>query len=414
MVPVTDPAIDNSLSVVMERIGAQLKRELVWPSPAAGFAFWAFAQMEMPTFIAQPPGVMEAGFVDRFSEAPILACCGYLLAQGAPQWLEGDDLVGTWAAAAERLSGRDALPTDRQSFFFRPVELLGLALGAAFVEASHPQPVRWLRRLIEEGSDRTDRDPWHMSLVLLARTALGRAPRGRVDLHDDLDATEVAGCWLLASLQPEVAVRAGLTEPCERMENQLLRRLLLTGIPEADVAEYALLYCAVATAVNKRLPVSGAAPQAALTTLTQVLRRFPAIVRNLGTRQRSRPPLANIKDEYDVQDLLRGILRGLFDDVRTEEWTPSRAGLTSRIDLMLKREGIFIETKMTRKSLSQRKVTEELITDKELYRSHPDCKMLVCFVYDPDHRLDNPVALEDEVTDLDGPLPTITIVAPFV
>ena len=57
--------------------------------------------------------------------------------------------------------------------------------------------------------------------------------------------------------------------------------------------------------------------------------------------------MAKINNEYDVQDLLRGILAGLFDDVRNEESTPSHAGLTSRTDPLLKNEQIIIETKMT-------------------------------------------------------------------
>ena len=82
-----------------------------------------------------------------------------------------------------------------------------------------------------------------------------------------------------------------------------------------------------------------------------MLRRFPAIVRELGKRHNRRPPLADINDEYDVQDVLRGVLSGLFNDVRDEENTPSHAGLRSRMDLLLKREQIVIETKMTRDGL---------------------------------------------------------------
>ncbi len=111
--------------------------------------------------------------------------------------------------------------------------------------------------------------------------------------------------------------------------------------------------------------------------------------------------------------MLRGVLSGLFDDVRDEETTPSHAGLRSRIDLLLKREQIIIETKMTRDGLDQRKVAEELAIDKELYRSHPDCRTLVFFVYDSGHRLTNATALEADLTDLTSPIPTLVIVAPL-
>jgi REase_DpnII-MboI len=42
---------------------------------------------------------------------------------------------------------------------------------------------------------------------------------------------------------------------------------------------------------------------------------------------------------------------------------------------------------MTRKSLGQRELVEQLIVDKAQYQRHPDCSTLVCFVYDPARRL---------------------------
>ena len=83
------------------------------------------------------------------------------------------------------------------------------------------------------------------------------------------------------------------------------------------------------------------------------------------------------------------------------------------MDLFLKNETIVIETKMTRAGLNQRKVAEELAVDKELYRSHDSCRVRVCFVHDPGRHLRSPAALENDLTDLSGPVPTIVIVAPF-
>ena len=75
--------------------------------------------------------------------------------------------------------------------------------------------------------------------------------------------------------------------------------------------------------------------------------------KTLARRQRDRVPL-EIKDEYDVQDLLHAILKLHFDDVRPEEWTPSYGGNSSRMDCLLKREQIVVEAKMTRKGLDQK------------------------------------------------------------
>lgn len=169
---------------------------------------------------------------------------------------------------------------------------------------------------------------------------------------------------------------------------------------------------------GEEINVPGSAPEigidqaAPLAIIMQLLHRFPAVVRELGIRHGQRQTMVQINNEYDVQDLLRGILTGLFSDVRGEEPTPSRAGLASRMDLYLKHEKIVIETKMTRPGLTQRKVAEQLAIDKELYRSHNGCRTLVCFVYDPGGHLRSPAALENDPTDLSGSVPTIVIVAP--
>jgi REase_DpnII-MboI len=64
--------------------------------------------------------------------------------------------------------------------------------------------------------------------------------------------------------------------------------------------------------------------------------------------------------EYDVQDLLHALLHLYCDDIRTEEWTPSYAGASSRMDFLLKKEKIVVEVKKTRQGLDAREVGEQL------------------------------------------------------
>jgi len=128
-----------------------------------------------------------------------------------------------------------------------------------------------------------------------------------------------------------------------------------------------------------------------------ICNQFHAVVRQLGNRHDNRPTL-EITDEYDVQDLFHALLRLYFDDIRREEWTPSYAGKSTRMDFLLKNEGIVIEIKKTGNGLDAKKVGEELIIDIAHYRSHPDFKMLVCFVYDPENRIVNPTGLENDLS----------------
>lgn len=131
--------------------------------------------------------------------------------------------------------------------------------------------------------------------------------------------------------------------------------------------------------------------------LERVFRNIRKLFRELENRSQGRDPFA-IRDEYDLQDVVRGLLRMFFDDVRPEDFSPDRAGARSRIDFVLKSERIVIETKMTRRTLGKKDVAEELIVDIERYKGHPDCGALIALVYDPEHRIDNPHGFERDLT----------------
>src|SRR5260370_40048247 len=126
--------------------------------------------------------------------------------------------------------------------------------------------------------------------------------------------------------------------------------------------------------------------------------RFGLIARSLAQRGRNRTPLT-IEDEYDVQYLFKGLLKLFFDDIRPEEWTPSYAGKSTRMDFLIKSEQIVIELKMTRAGLkTATQVGEELIIDIHKYRYHADCKTLVAFVYDPERHIVEPRSLENDLS----------------
>jgi hypothetical protein len=63
-------------------------------------------------------------------------------------------------------------------------------------------------------------------------------------------------------------------------------------------------------------------------------------------------------------------------------------------------------------SLNDKKIGEQLIVDIERYQAHPDCDRLVCFVYDPDHHIRNPIGLEKDLSRKDEKLEVIVVVAP--
>ncbi len=136
-----------------------------------------------------------------------------------------------------------------------------------------------------------------------------------------------------------------------------------------------------------------------LDQIVHLCNNFPSVVRQLKSRPRDREPL-EINDEYDVQYLFHALLKIFFDDVRPEEWAPSYAGQSAKMDFLLKDEKIVIETKMTREKLSDGKIGDELLVDIDRYKEHQDCETLVCFIYNPQNKIKNPPSFISDFEDM--------------
>lgn len=150
------------------------------------------------------------------------------------------------------------------------------------------------------------------------------------------------------------------------------------------------------------------------TTLSveQICSRFHLITRQLRSRHEGRDTL-DVQDEYDVQDLMHALLSLHFDDIRPEEYTPSYAGKSSRMDFLLKREATVVEIKKTRSGLDAKELSSQLIEDIERYKAHPDCRTLICFVYDPEGLIANPRGIEADLSREENPFPVDVFIRPL-
>lgn len=133
-----------------------------------------------------------------------------------------------------------------------------------------------------------------------------------------------------------------------------------------------------------------------LQQVAQLAETFHRVALSLCNRQHNRPDF-QIINEYDVQDLFGAMLFTRFKDVRREEYGPSYAGGSTRADFYIKDYAIVVEIKMTRDGLTDKKLGEELIIDIAHYKQR-GCKAIICFVYDPEHRLKNPNAIEIDLS----------------
>jgi len=155
-------------------------------------------------------------------------------------------------------------------------------------------------------------------------------------------------------------------------------------------------------------PQAGSDPGELVKTLC---RRFHFVARQLRLRGEYRATLS-VEDEIDVQDLLHALLRIQFDDISTDEWTPSYSDGAPRTAFLLNDSRLAVIVKKTRPGINAKDLTSQLRIDAERYRSHDRCTTLVCFIYDPEGRIGNPRGLETNLTSVSDSFVIDVLVAP--
>jgi CheY-like chemotaxis protein len=131
--------------------------------------------------------------------------------------------------------------------------------------------------------------------------------------------------------------------------------------------------------------------------LFNVLETFSTCADILSDRKHNRPSF-KISNEYDVQDILHVILKPFYPDIVPEEHTAKRAGSEKRIDFVVKGLETVIEVKMIRSKEHARRLADELDVDIRNYHTHPACKRLICFVYDPKRLISDPRRVEKDLS----------------
>ncbi|HKB04752.1 MAG TPA: DUF2321 domain-containing protein [Gemmataceae bacterium] len=125
----------------------------------------------------------------------------------------------------------------------------------------------------------------------------------------------------------------------------------------------------------------------AIDRLDALLRRLPRVARELG---RQRNPLS-VRDDRDLDDLVRALLPVAFDDVRPEARTPLYAR-TTRTALYLADEGVVVVAHLVRPGVTEADLAARWEADVSEYTARG--RAVVFFVHDPERRLPDPERLE--------------------
>ena len=140
----------------------------------------------------------------------------------------------------------------------------------------------------------------------------------------------------------------------------------------------------------------------------------PKSVQPLKKRRKGLPSLS-FDNEYDYQDLVHSALLPWFKDIRLEEFTPSHAGTSKRVDIFLRCHDTFIEIKYARDKSHAKKLGDEISIDIHHYQSHDGCKSLIVLIFDPNRHINNADGLVSDLSKVyqtnDNTLKVTTIVS---
>jgi hypothetical protein len=148
-----------------------------------------------------------------------------------------------------------------------------------------------------------------------------------------------------------------------------------------------------------RTPHEMSLPERVDQLLVQLIKGLPRAMHPLKHRRKDLPAL-QFDNEYDVQSLFHALLRTWIRDIRVEEYTPSYAGKSTRVDFLLPKYKIILELKYVRDVQHSKGIGTELTIDVAHYRAHPQCEHLWAVVYDPHALIQNPAGISEA---LDGP-----------
>jgi len=115
--------------------------------------------------------------------------------------------------------------------------------------------------------------------------------------------------------------------------------------------------------------------------LEHLLRRLPRVARELRLSPGSR---LDVREERDLDDLVRALLPIHFDEVRPEARTPRYAAGTRTAFVLPEIEAVVVPH-LAGLGASEASLNHRMTEDMDQYRDH--CRTLVLFVYDPERRL---------------------------
>ena len=245
-----------SFGAELSRIAVNLKELAVWPSPATGLAVQLLklcgcyeclsGLLDTTPF---PSGPLDA--------APAAAAAGFAMVVLNPRAEE----ISRWREGMSRLMKREPFPRDRQTFAYRPTELVGLAVGISIADGQSSASATWIRSVIEVlPSKNPPTNAWTLLLyhyaAAIVRVQFSLALPARLSEYDTVE------LGLLTALLAQGDVfKESEFEP-RAAQHALLDRIVAGSPQVRDTERLAALYGALSLSLKSLVSMLSMAPLA--------------------------------------------------------------------------------------------------------------------------------------------------------
>ena len=295
-------------------------------------------------------------------------------------------------------------------FFTDAVALLGLALGARFLQGDEMATTsRWMIGFVPRAAELPGVKSWQRCLFSAALHALGST---ELPIPEDSSVADVRTALRARSVATGAASREE-AEADERLTLGLLKQQITEDLPAVRAA----LRLAAFLWIRRSAPVI-VPGRITIQDVVQLLERVPAGLRRWAWDEKGRTRGGearkwHIDHEYHVQDLLYFLLAPVFSDLKDEQYFPSLGQKQPRTDLFIPSIKLIIEVKFLRQTDKVTKVIDELGSDASLYLSAgTDYSGIIAFVWDDSRRNEEHSLLQDGLRQIRGVLGVVIVSRP--
>jgi hypothetical protein len=295
-------------------------------------------------------------------------------------------------------------------FFTDGVALLGLALGARFVQGEELVTTsHWMLGFVPQAAKLPGVGAWQRCLLAAALHTLGST---ELPLPKDNSVADVRTALRARSVAPSESGREE-TEVDERLTLALLKQEVTEDLPLARAA----LRLSALSWIRRSAPVI-VPDRITIPDVVRLLDRVTAGLRRWAWEKKERTKGGkarkwHIDHEYHVQDLLYFLLAPVFPDLKDEEYFPSLGQKQPRTDLFIPSMKLIVEVKFLRQTDKVTRIIDEVGSDASLYLIEgTDYSGMIAFVWDDSRRVEEHALLREGLRQIRGVLGAVVVSRP--